>query len=251
MSRGGGSVNVIIGIAATALLHGSVVAMVGIRATGCSDSKASVGTKLKEIIAARLVRLGKPRSKKLLPRIPTYTPPPLEQGAGVSEKVRADSTPVKKKTKIRRKRKWRPRSRESLEERLRKRIESIRNGLRPGKNQEQEGSPDGSPDGEAGVGGRIAGNIYAGKIRRHLYREWIIPKTISERQLMRLEAVILLRLTRSGAIATWKFKSRSGNSWFDDSIASVFHRVKRLPAPSSMAWKMFPRGWLALKFKKE
>ena len=84
-------------------------------------------------------------------------------------------------------------------------------------------------------------------IKRVIKERLSIPNLISDEQLKKLKAKILLKFDIDMSIVQFKFLRRSGNRLFDDSIQNAIDRVRTevraLPTPpEAIAGVVFGRG---------
>lgn len=99
-----------------------------------------------------------------------------------------------------------------------------------------EGHPDGVPDGDV-TDPKLAslGDTYGRKISRLIAERWAVPTLLSEEELRRLSAKVLLRVDIDMAIVSVEFTEKSKNRMFDDTIKNAIDllqaEVKNLPAP--------------------
>lgn len=86
------------------------------------------------------------------------------------------------------------------------------------------GSPAGAV-GDAELGARM--KAYYGSIWMRIKRHWSMPPDLLPRQ--NIEAVIHVRILRSGAVEGISFEQRSGNSYFDESAMRAVRKASPFP----------------------
>lgn len=198
-------------------------------------------------ITARLVRLGEPRPRELLPR-KEPEPPPAETGPaaapvaapepaapaprpGPTAQVATTPRPTP-----------RPATERSGGTRGGKRLSSVLSGM---KQELAEGSPDGDPLGDSS---EAAGDQYLAQVVRALRRGYRVPSTIGEKERLYLQGTIVLFIEPDGRVLRHEFVKRSGNPVFDDALERAV-RDTRLPPPPGEAREAYRRRGLQVDFK--
>jgi len=111
-----------------------------------------------------------------------------------------------------------------------------------------EGHPDGVPEGDVTDPALASiGATYGHRIRSIITERWVVPTLLSEAELKKLRAKVLLRFDIDMSIAKMEFVERSGNRLFDDSIQNAIDRVRQEvktlpPPPEAIAAKVFGSG---------
>jgi hypothetical protein len=225
------------------------------------QAEAEPDLSFKNIIEAKLVRLGTPLPENALPRLAAAPPPPPPE---VGTKVTAQETPVPQTQEPP---KEKPRRREEDPEAALRRAlaaasdrtaptrRGVPGGGKVGGEGPVAGDPRGDPEGEvASARDQIEGNLWAGQVRRVLHRAWAIPEVIPDTELNRLSAVVVIRIDEDGNIRSWRMKEPARGSSFaslyNGSVNQVQNKVRSLPPPPPGALKVFKGGWLALRFTK-
>jgi hypothetical protein len=242
---------VVTGLVFTVAIHAALIAGAVLLHT---KAEAEPEPGFKNIIEAKLVRLGTPLPEGALPRLVAAPPPPPDPGVQVTTK----ETPIPESQRP--KEKPRPRRDENLEDELLKKMRrdsapGPASGRRVGEGGTSGGDPRGDPEGEVlSAKDQIEGNLWAAQVKRELHRSWAIPELIPDGDLQRLSAIVVVQIDEQGNIKSFKFKTRaSGGSFaglFNGSVNQVFNKVRSLPAPPPGAFKVFKNGWLALRFTK-
>jgi colicin import membrane protein/protein TonB len=197
-------------------------------------------------IIARLVRLGEPRPRELLPR--KVEPPPAAD-------ARPDAAPVPAAPAAPAPRPGpsaqavatpratsRPASERSGGARNGRRLSSVISGM---KQELAEGSPDGDPLGDSS---EAVGDQYLAQVVRALRQNYRVPSTIGERERLYLQGTIVLFIEPDGRVLRHEFSKRSGNPVFDDALERAV-RDTRLPPPPSDAREAYRRRGLQVDFK--
>ena len=196
-------------------------------------------------ITARLVRLGEPRPRELLPRkeepapadpgpeaapvavapaAPAPSPGPPAQAVPTP---RAAATPAKEKTGG------------STGAR---RLGTVLAGM---KQELSAGSPDGDPLGDSS---EAIGDQYLAQVVRSLRQNYRVPSTIGEKERLYLQGTIVLFIEPDGRVLRHEFASRSGNPVFDEALERAV-RDTRLPPPPADAREAYRRRGLQVDFK--
>ncbi len=197
-------------------------------------------------IKASLVRLGKERDKKLLPRIEEPPPPPKEvlakaevpkpaetpvETAPVPVPVPAVKPPPPAPSKQAGTKTGAPEKR-SLSDAFSK---------ASSKPQELEGSSDGH---ELGDSATQEGERYFALVTRQVQRYYDVSSTISEQERMYLKAMVRFRISRSGAIVgDPKIVKASGNPLFDSAVLAAVKKANPFaPPPDHLRSELQDRG---------
>ena len=205
----------------------------------------------KNIIATKLVRLGKERPKDMLPRLPKQAPPPVAT-------AKPQPKPVKEKPARRRRQNQSQNLRRARRHAQRcpktpnlKRLltkPSVSNALSRLKSltsskgdEEPEGVSDGSVLGEAAkrvIGNRYVGEVYT-SIKAAYALEGIDPQSPA---LAGKTVVIAVWISRRGKVQRTKVLQPSGVEAFDRSVEKTLKRVRAVPAPPKEIWELVADG---------
>lgn len=82
-----------------------------------------------------------------------------------------------------------------------------------------------SQPGETDIGSKM--KIYYAAIWARIKNQWVLPQGILSRQ--NIEAVIHVKILRSGTVADLSFEKRSGNRYFDESAMRAIQKASPLP----------------------
>jgi len=198
-----------------------------------------------EPIKAVLVKLGKPRDEKLLPRINTAPKPaPAEKAVAVPTKdapkekapdVKEEPTDEKKMSAV-------DRIREQVE-----RDEARKNALdkiadRVGKVQEdEEGQADGDPRGDDPTPSQIQG--YLATVGGRVKRLFVVPSVLEASECARLKAAIAVRLSANGDLVDVSVQKSSGSQLFDSAVVSTVKAAAPFPPPPPNMRELVMKGF--------
>ncbi|MCK5808292.1 TonB C-terminal domain-containing protein [bacterium] len=185
-------------------------------------------------VQAKLVKFGKKREKRLLPRIVKKTQPVVknkikDKGNTLKKKKIVKKKLEKPKTKV-------PEKKKSLENLLAGAMKEIEKDARA--EESDEGHKDGAKDGDVTDPTLAAkGNLYARKVSRIIRSNWNIPSLISKEDLQSLQSIVFFRITFSGEVYNISIATKSGNSLFDNSILEALNKTGKLPLPTDKKLK--------------
>lgn len=215
-------------------------------------------------IIAKLVRLGKPRDEKLLPRLPTAPPPPPPaatappQEAPPTPAPPAPPSPTSKSVEVPAekadptpKQPAATASNEALE-RQRRMMEAL-GKLGPAPTgptskvpEEAPGQADGDAQGTADDAAE--GDRYLGLVEQALRANYEVPTIISPQERIRLKCVIFLKIAPNGKIEDFRISEESGNPHFDRAVESSIQRTT-LPPPPPAFLKEYGASGIEIGFK--
>lgn len=181
-------------------------------------------------IAAKLVRLGKPRDAKLLPRKEASPPPsapppskaaptppsPAAKPAAPSAAAAAAPSPA-------------PPSSDERRTKLDDIMKKFKATAAVAGDEEPEGQADGDPDGDAAKAEE--GERWLALVKKRVDDAYEVPSTISEADRVSLRAVVRIVVKRNGEIAKADVITPSGNGSFDNALLGAVQRVRLLPPP--------------------
>ncbi len=178
-------------------------------------------------IKASLVRLGKPRDQKLLPRKEELPPPPKKVDAPtppdpVAPKPPEKAVPTVAVPGVKPEPKPAP-TKQAGEKTGEERRSALFNafGKASTKPEELEGAEDGDPFGDSAT---QEGERYYGAVTAQVRRYYDVSQTISEQERLYLKAEVFVRVDSKGRLMDVKVSKPSGNDLFD---AAVFAAVKK------------------------
>ena len=179
-------------------------------------------------IKASLVRLGKPRDQKLLPRKEEEAPPPAAKVEEVAvAKPPATDTAVKipakdaKPDKSAEKKDGAKDAKKSL-------FDAFNKTGKAGKPQELEGAADGDPNGDSA---KQEGERYYGLLNSVVKRNYDVSSTIDEAERRRLRAEVALRIGHGGELIDVNLIKPSGNELFDSAVLGAVKKAAPFSAP--------------------
>jgi outer membrane biosynthesis protein TonB len=190
---------------------------------------------LRKPIIAKLVALGKPRDKALLPR--RETPPPAAAPGRVSVPSLHPGAAAPKHV---------PTRRELMERALARAAGRASEEKPPAPDAERAGEKTGSPEGTAESS--EAGDAYFTAVHDAILEAYLVPSVISERERLYLSASVLAYIGKEGNILKHEFQKRSGNLFFEQDLETAIQRAKLPPPPAELA-KQLRDGGVVLNFK--
>jgi TonB family protein len=219
----------------------SVVAHVGIFGAWVvwpSSKKPSV--ELDEaVIKTRLVKLGKPRDEKLLPRLPTSPPPPPPTESTPQPVVEPPKTPDSRpepapETK---------RSAADILHALKQQADTPKNLKDVIKDRigepTDEGRTDGDVDGRA-IDGEVTASYFA-RVQARIQDAMKVSSVLTDDELVRLRAVLCLKIDEQGVVSDVTVKT-SGSQIYDADVVAAARRASPVPAPPLPARKQAGQG---------
>lgn len=188
------------------------------------------------IVKTKLVKLGKPRDEKLLPRIPTSAPPPdASKKAPPTEEPPTKDNPQKTAEK-------QPSAADILDkfkkDNQKRDVNDIINE-RIGE-PDDEGQLDGDRDGVA-LEGEIK-DAYFARVTAAIQRAHQVSTTISPEELVRLRAVVEFKIGEDGTISDVRIRDSSGNDVYDNGVIAAAKRASPVPAPPPPVRDLAARG---------
>lgn len=177
------------------------------------------------VVKTRLVRLGKPRDEKLLPRLPTSPPPPAADKRAPPNQELAPDKPAPDSSK-------KPSATDILEkfEKDNAKPSDVRDLIR---NRIGEQTDEGREDGDR-EGTDLTGEIkasYFTRVALAVQRNLEVSSTLSDEDRVRLRCELALTLDDQGALVGAKIQKSSGNATFDNDVLAAAKRSSPLPAP--------------------
>jgi protein TonB len=172
-------------------------------------------------IKASLVRLGKKRDEKLLPRReePPPPPPPKVEEVAVAAPKPPDNA-VKIPTKD-----ARP---EKPVEQKKSLFDAFAKTARASKPEELEGEADGDPHGDSA---KQEGERYFGLLNSVVKRNYDVSSAINEAERRRLRAEVAIRIGPAGELLDVTLMKPSGNELFDSAVIGAVKRASPFAPP--------------------
>lgn len=232
-------------VAASLVAHAA-----GIGAVVYAQARKPPRPKLSEAIPVQLVRLGKPRDPKLLPRKVAPPPPgPKEAPAPPAPPQKPTSGPnvaLDRKTEEQPSRATEPELSEAAKRLLQQGADrELDEALR--RLEEPEGSPLGAPEGTT-TDPQGAIDAYTQEVQRRLQGQYAIPKTIPAAQRPFLEAEVVLYINRDGSVRRFEFVKRHPNEQFISALEALLRTIELPPPPSEKASEVSNEGmWIRFR----
>jgi TonB family protein len=182
-------------------------------------------------IKASLVRLGKKRDDKLLPRKEVEAPPPKPEVKEVALPAPAPAdTAVKIPTKDTKPEKADARkdAKDSPKDTKKSLFDAFAKGGSQAKPEELEGEEDGDPNGEAA---KQEGERYYGLLKSVVKRNYDVSNTIDEAERRRLRAQVVLMIGPGGELIDVSINVPSGNETFDAAVIGAVKKAAPFTAP--------------------
>lgn len=196
------------------------------------------GTKVIDLdqkpIRATLVRKGKPRDAKLLPRKETPPPPPRHSG-----EVPVPIPGLKPAEQPKQ-------AGEKAVEDRRQKLFGAFDKVSKARPEEPEGALDGDPEGDSAT---QEGERYFGLINSQVRRHYDVSDVIPEQERIRLSAQLLLIIGRRGEVIEVKFARGSGNDHFDNAVLSAVKKASPFAPPPEHLRAQLKRDGVILVFK--
>jgi TonB family protein len=210
------------GIAATFLIHASLVALIYFAHV---KSPPPIETP-RDMIVTQLVALGKPRDKFWLPRI--VQPPRPKAPAptlNLTEDPNAAAAP-KEAPKI---------DDADISKNMRRALKRAQL-LAQATEEPAEGSLTGSPLGTSTQG--VAGDAWATAVDAAIHSGWVTPVgLITDSEMTGLVAKVRISIGEDGTLSNPVIQKSSGNPYFDDSCVRAVKAAGKVPPPPSAKFK--------------
>lgn len=188
------------------------------------------------VVKTRLVKLGKPRDEKLLPRLPTSPPPPAADKKAPPKDV---PTPEKQDPNASKQ----PSAADILEKFSKDNAKptDVKDIIRDRIGElTDEGQLEGDKDGDA-LKGELQ-KTYFMTVIAHLRRNLELSATLSDEERIRLKATVFVRIGPDGEIVDVRIQSSSGSSVFDNDVLGAAKRSSPLPAPPPLVRDLVGQG---------
>jgi len=204
------------GIAATVLIHVSLIALIYF-AHVKSPPPMEVP---RDMIVTQLVALGKPRDKFWLPRI-VQPPKPKAPAPTLNLTDDPNAAPaVKAAPKV---------DDADISKDMRRALKRAQT-LAQATEEPAEGSLTGSAEGTTTHG--TTGDEYATAVFNAIRRNWVTPTgLVTDAELATLVTVMRISISPEGTLLSPMVKQSSGNDYYDDSCISAVKATGRVPPP--------------------
>jgi TonB family protein len=229
--------------------HGLVLLAVALYATFFSAPRVVLDQKP---IRASLVRLGKKRDEKLLPRKEEPPPPPPKKvEAAPAPPTPAAPEPAKVAVPIPGVKpepapKPTPQKGEAKGEDRKNRLFGAFDKFSKSKPQEElEGEEDGDPNGDSAI---AEGERYFGMLSSQVRRHYNVADTIPENERLYLKAQVAMRLNRTGEIIDARLAKASGNTLFDSAVLAAVKKASPFSPPPDHLRDTLQKSGIVLEF---
>jgi TonB family protein len=202
------------------------------------------------VIKATLVRQGKPRDEKLLPRKEQPPPPPKEVKAPPAPPTEAAKPPDKAVVPVpvaKPQPAPAPQKGDTSGEDRRKRLfGAFDKTAKPVPPEELEGAEDGDPDGDSAT---AEGERYFALLSTQVRRNYNVADTIPEAERMYLKAQVQVRLGRAGEVLETRLATASGNDLFDAAVLSAVKKASPFSPPPDHLRDALQKQGVVLEFR--
>jgi TonB family protein len=189
------------------------------------------------VVKTRLVKMGKPRDEKLLPRLPTSPPPtPADKKAPPTDNTPAPDKPDPTSSK-------QPSAADILEKFNKQNAKptDVRDLIRDKIGEPtDEGQLDGDKDGDA-LKGELQ-KTYFQQLIAHIRKRMEVSSTITDEERIRLKATLFIKVGADGEILDAKIQSSSGSTVFDNDVVTAAKRASPVPAPPPLVRDLVEQG---------
>jgi len=196
---------------------------------------------LSRAMPVRLVKLGKKREPKLLPRIVRSAPPPKSEGVALETKN------SKKESKENAKEKPAPKKEISAAARALLESSAMDAALDKFSDEAPDGDPDGDVDGTTTDKAHAAAG-YHRDIVKTLKSHYRVPTVISPSQRRFLKARVVLFIEANGRISKFEFIESHSNKVFMRALDSLLRTVQLPPPPRKQA-QVYRRDGVEIIFR--
>lgn len=202
-------------------------------------------------IRATLVRLGKPRDQKLLPRKEQPPPPPQEVKSAAppspapAPPSNAVAVPVPgvKPTPAPQPAPQKGEKTGDSRKRLFGAFDKMAKTTPP---DELEGAEDGDPNGDSAT---AEGERYYGLLSSQVRRNYNVADTIPDSERIRLKAQVAMRLNRKGEVLDVRLATSSGNDLFDSAVLSAVKKASPFSPPPDHIRDSLQKHGVVLEFR--
>jgi TonB family protein len=201
------------------------------------------------VIRASLVRQGKPRDQKLLPRKEELPPPPKEVKAAPApptpaptpEKIAVPVPGVKPEPKPA------PQKGDTSAEDRRKRLfGAFDKTAKKAPDEELEGKEDGDPSGDSAT---EEGERYYALLASQIRRNYDVAENITKEERLMLKAQVKVRLGRAGEVLDAALSSSSGNDLFDGIVVAAVRKASPFSPPPEHLRDLLQKQGVVLEFR--
>ncbi|WP_224366838.1 cell envelope integrity protein TolA [Hyalangium versicolor] len=203
------------------------------------------------VIKASLVRLGKPRDQKLLPRKEEPPPPPKEVKAPPAPPSAEPPKPPSPTAAPVLPAKPQPapapqKGDTSAEDRRKRLFGAFDKTAKKVPEDELEGAEDGDPSGDSAT---AEGERYYALLSSQVRRNYNVADTIPDAERMYLKALVQMRLGRAGEVIETKLTSASGNDLFDAAVLAAVKKASPFSPPPDHLRDSLQKQGIVLEFR--
>lgn len=203
-------------------------------------------------IRATLVRLGKPRDEKLLPRKEKPPPPPPKKVEAPPAPAPPAPEPAKVAVPIPSVKpepapKPTPQKGETTGEDRRNKLFGAFDKFSKSSKQEEEleGAEDGDPNGDSAT---AEGERYFGLLSSQVRRHYNVADTIPDNERLYLKAQVAMRLNRTGEVIDARLAKASGNGLFDSAVLAAVKKASPFSPPPDHLRDTLQKSGIVLEF---
>jgi TonB family protein len=220
---------------------------------GLAYSALTAGPKVNPnipVIKATLVRQGKPRDPKLLPRKEQPPPPPKEVKAPPAPPTEAPKPPEKVAVPVLAA-KPQPapapqKGDKSAEDRRKRLFGAFDKTAKQAPPEELEGAEDGDPDGDSAI---AEGERYYALLSAQVRRNYNVAESIPEAERLYLKAQVQVRLGRAGEVLQSSLTAASGNDLFDSAVLVAVKKASPFSPPPDHLRDALQKQGVVLEFR--
>lgn len=197
-------------------------------------------------IKASLVRLGKPRDEKLLPRKEEELAPPAPKVEEVKAPTPAPAVPdtaIKIPTKDAKAEK--ADKKDGTKDAKKSLFDALNKTGKQGKAEDLEGREDGDVNGDSAT---QEGERYFGLLSSVVKRNYDVSNTIDEAERRRLKAEVALRIGNAGELLEASITKSSGNDLFDSAVIGAVKKASPFAPPPENLRDSLKKSGVALVF---
>lgn len=198
-----------------------------------------------EPIKATLVRLGKKRDEKLLPRKEEEPPPPAAEKAAPVPLPAPPDKAVALPSKDAKPEPKKESGKEPAKDTRKSLFDAFNKTARPSTAQELEGAEDGDKDGDSAV---QQGERYYALLSAVVKRNYDVSTTIPEAERRMLKATVVIRLGAAGELVDVDLSKGSGNGLFDDAVVGAIKKAAPFGPPPAHLRDSLKKNGVALVF---
>jgi TonB family protein len=203
------------------------------------------------VIKATLVRQGKPRDPKLLPRKEEPPPPPKEVKAPPAPPTPTEAPKPPEQVAVpvpglKPEPKPAPQKGDTAGEDRRKRLFGAFDKTAKKATEELEGAEDGDPDGDSAT---AEGERYVALINSQIRRHYDVANVIPEAERLHLLAAVNFRLGRAGEVLEARLVRSSGNDLFDAAVLAAVKRAAPFSPPPDHLRETVQKEGVTMRFK--